>query len=308
VVSICVIILSIVTLSLSTVPEFQTLGCKGNVNASQCEAIIKEIGHETNPVDATAKNDDLEIVDHPFLDKLEICCIAWFTFEYILRLIAAPSKEKFFRGWLNNIDLVAIAPFYVSLFLVQFDTPGRVLQVMRVIRILRIFKLARHSVGLQSLGFTLRHSYKNLGVLLLFLTVGVVIFSTLAYFAEREDNKGFESIPHAFYWALITMTTVGYGDVTPSTVLGKIISMIAGVCGVIIIALPTPIIVNNFGLFFEEQKRKEKALKRQKALETLKDTERANANPNYLPTIINDQIGGGEGLSKSESKAVTPPQ
>jgi hypothetical protein len=78
--------------------------------------------------------DNFEEIDNEILDKFELCCIVWFTLEYLIRLIASPSKAKFFRGVLNNIDLLAIAPFYVSLFLVQFDTPGRVLQVLRVIR------------------------------------------------------------------------------------------------------------------------------------------------------------------------------
>ncbi|XP_035706334.1 potassium voltage-gated channel protein Shab isoform X1 [Folsomia candida] len=286
--SITIIVTSIVTLSLSTVPELQGYRCT-HKNQTLCDEILTETLSSSDHL--SLPKEYFEEADNEILDKIEIVCIAWFTFEYIIRLFAAPKLSSFFREWLNNIDLLAIAPFYVSLFLVQFDTPGRVLQVLRVIRILRIFKLARHSTGLQSLGFTLRHSYKNLGVLLLFLTVGVVIFSTLAYFAERDANKdGFESIPHAFYWALITMTTVGYGDITPKTVTGKIIGMATGICGVIVIALPIPIIVNNFGLFYEEQKRKEKSLKRQKAIQDLKDSEHSNQG-SYLKVTIRNPLG-----------------
>ncbi|KIH69293.1 transporter, cation channel family protein [Ancylostoma duodenale] len=158
---------------------------------------------------------------------------------------------------MNIVDLVAIIPFYLELGLTMFgidvaslsDIKGALLvvRVLRVLRVVRILKLGRYSSGMRTFALTLRSSARQLGMMGMVLSTGVVFFSTLLYFVEKdEEDTPFTSIPAAFWWAIVTMTTVGYGDYVPVTIPGKLIASGAIISGVLVLALPITIIVDNF--------------------------------------------------------------
>ena len=184
------------------------------------------------------------------LSVLEGICVAWFTLELLVRFVFCPEKLAFFKKVMNWIDFLAIVPFYISLGFPS-GSDVEVLNIIRLIRIFRIFKLSRHSSGLQILGHTLRASIRELLLLFSFMLIGVVLFASLIYYWEKDvENTLFTDIPNCFWWAVVTMTTVGYGDMAPKTNMGKFIGSICAVCGVLTIALPVPVIVNNFSLYY----------------------------------------------------------
>ncbi|XP_066936084.1 shaker-related potassium channel tsha2-like isoform X2 [Clytia hemisphaerica] len=214
---------------------------------------------------------------------LNVVCNAWFTLEFVIRFVAAPNKLDFMKSAVNLIDLISILPFYISELIGHAsDNSLAVLRVIRVIRVIRIFKLTRHSRGLHILANTIKASFQELIMLVLFLAIAIILFASAVYFAEsaggHPDNK-FRSIPHSFWWAVITMTTVGYGDLTPKTLIGQMVGTLCAISGVLVIALPVPVIVGNFERYYKQERsrhaRETEVIRKEKEEETFADMRRS---------------------------------
>ncbi|VDN54472.1 unnamed protein product [Dracunculus medinensis] len=208
---------------------------------------------------------------HPGFLVVETICNIWFTIEITIRFISCPNKIKYFQTPVNVIDLVATITFYVDLLLTTFGTTAD-LEFFSIIRIMRLFKLTQHSSGLKILMHTFRASAKELMLLVFFLVLGIVVFASLVYYAERievnPDNQ-FQSIPLGLWWAIVTMTTIGYGDMTPHTYLGRIIGSVCALAGVLTIALPVPVIVSNFAMFYSHTQARSKMPKKRRGVLSL---------------------------------------
>lgn len=163
-----------------------------------------------------------------------------FTIEYLLRLLCVSRPLQYATSFFGVIDLLAIIPTYLSLIL-----PGTrfllVIRVLRVLRIFRVLKLAHYIGEANLLVQSLHASRRKITVFLFAVLTLMVIFGSLIYIIEGEAN-GFTSIPRSIYWAIVTMTTVGYGDISPKTNLGQALAAVVMILGYCIIAVPTGII------------------------------------------------------------------
>ncbi|MEN8204228.1 MAG: ion transporter [Bacteroidota bacterium] len=168
-----------------------------------------------------------------------------FTLEYLLRIYSAPKPLKYITSFFGIIDLLAILPTYLGLFFDQY-TFLLTIRALRLLRMFRVLKLARYIKEAAILVRALQLSKHKIVVFFGAVLTLVLILGSLLYLIEGEDN-GFTSIPQSIYWAIVTITTVGYGDIAPATVLGKILASFAMLTGYSIIAVPTGIISVEIG-------------------------------------------------------------
>ncbi|KAF9983042.1 hypothetical protein BGZ65_002247 [Modicella reniformis] len=207
----------------------------------------------------------------------ETVMVAFFTIEFIARVIAHSDSvkqlKKFLLSPLAIIDVLSIMPYYIELALTKDTTVFFRFTILRLFRLLRVFRTFKYSstivMTIEVMIVAIKRSMDALSALFFFLITGTMLFSTLLYFAERgewdearqvfvdanNNPSTFDSIPAAFWYVMVTITTTGYGDMVPTTFVGKLISFPAMMCGVLLITLPSIIIGRNFTLVWEAMQR-----------------------------------------------------
>jgi len=187
-----------------------------------------------------------------WLYRLEWFFTILFSIEYLLRLICVGRPLKYAFSFLGIIDFLAIMPTYISIFV-----PGSqyliVIRILRVLRIFRVLKLVQYLGEAKVLTQALRASGRKIVVFLFTVLTLTVILGSLMYLIEGTEH-GFTSIPRGVYWAVVTLTTVGYGDISPQTAFGQSLASVVMIMGYSIIAIPTGIVSVEMSNAFKDQK------------------------------------------------------
>lgn len=168
-----------------------------------------------------------------------------FTLEYIIRILTSPKPSKYIFSFLGIIDFLSITPAFLGIFFTGSQALI-VFRSIRLIRVFRIFKLTRYMSGGRVILRALKESGPKITVFLVGVISLTVILGTLMYLLEGHLHEGFTSIPKSIYWAIVTMTTVGYGDITPQSFIGQVLASIVMILGYSIIAVPTGIVSSEF--------------------------------------------------------------
>ncbi|CAL8068169.1 unnamed protein product [Calicophoron daubneyi] len=291
-VSIVCVILSILAYGLDTVPTLLTPTLCSKVPCEHAQYGQKSMpnssGYSLFDSNQSRRNgtqirslspfdSDFSVYVRPRSEKnmivvyIECICNVWFTIELFCRFTVALDQCSFLKDLLNLIELSAVLSFYVEISLyVLIDESFQaspIVDIFSTLRVLRLFKLTRYISGLKILILTFKASAKEFLLLVFFLAVFIVLFAALIYYAERlsaNPTNDFTSIPSGLWWAIVTMTTVGYGDMTPKSYAGMIVGAMCAVTGVLTISLPVPVIVSNFSMFYSHMLARSKLPKKRR--------------------------------------------
>ena len=191
--------------------------------------------------------DSTQSITVEFKEFFTICewfFVIIFTIEYILRVCFSKNRKEYIFSFYGIIDFIAVFPSYLSLFLAG-TTSLLIVRAFRLLRVFRVLKLLKYLEAVKILIFVLKESRHKITVFLTAITVFVMFMGSLMFFIEGQEN-GFTSIPRSIYWSIVTITTVGYGDITPKTVLGQMVASVLMVISYGVIAIPTGIITSSF--------------------------------------------------------------
>lgn len=177
---------------------------------------------------------------HSTFITLEWFFTSLFTIEYLARLYCAPRPMRYATSFYGLVDLLSILPTYL-LFFLQGSQYFLIIRLLRILRIFRILKLLKYNSEANLLVTSLIHGRRKIAIFLAVVTIFATIFGALMFIVEGPEN-GFTSIPQSIYWAIVTITTVGYGDIVPTTYIGKFLSTMVMVLGYSILAVPTGIV------------------------------------------------------------------
>ncbi|TDQ07477.1 ion transporter [Pedobacter metabolipauper] len=175
-----------------------------------------------------------------------------FTIEYILRLISIRRPIKYVFSLLGIIDLIALIPTYLGFFFIGAQSLV-VFRALRLLRVFRVFKLGSFLTEINFLTTALKGSVRKISIFLLTVLTLTVILGSVMYLVEKREN-GFSNIPESIYWAIVTITTVGYGDISPITPMGKFVASVVMLTGYAIIAVPTGIITHDLAIAARNRK------------------------------------------------------
>lgn len=258
------IILTILNLFISTVPSLRQPLQKHYLVRTADDVVPKfdyldTLNGTMKILLSTDPPDELVVID--------VICLLFFTADFLFRLCMSPSLKESFKSWYTLLDILYLVPAWTKL-LIDVCSPFYwqqgssnttlliILDAMVVLRVFRIFRLFRHYRGLRVLLLAIKASVSELMLLVVFVVFSLTIYSSLVFCAEQynsDQNSGsdnFESIFYGLWWALITLTTVGYGDIYPMTTVGRIIACLCAITGLLIIGMVVPIIAGNFHLYY----------------------------------------------------------